>query len=29
GAFQIVALVDGELSGRAGLIEYCPEFNEL
>ncbi len=28
-AFQIVALWDNELDNRHGLIEYCPEFNEL
>lgn len=29
GAFQVIALRDGEFSGRSGLIEYCPEFSEL
>ena len=28
-AFQIVALWENELDNRQGLIEYCPEFNEL
>ncbi|WP_367988229.1 GNAT family N-acetyltransferase [Vibrio sp. NTOU-M3] len=29
GAFQIVALGDGELDGRQGLIAFSPEFSEL
>lgn len=29
GAFQVVGLADGELDGRAGLIEYSPEFLEI
>ncbi|WP_165312170.1 GNAT family N-acetyltransferase [Vibrio ziniensis] len=28
-AFQIVALWENELDNKQGLIEYCPEFNEL
>ncbi|MFG0888965.1 MULTISPECIES: GNAT family N-acetyltransferase [Vibrio] len=28
-AFQIVALWDGELTGRSGEIQYCPEFADL
>lgn len=29
GAFQIRALVEGELDGRSGTIEYSPEFSEI
>ncbi|MCK6264844.1 N-acetyltransferase [Vibrio sp. ZSDE26] len=29
GAFQIVELADGYMKPHSGLIEYCPEFNEL
>lgn len=29
GAFQVVALAEGELDGHAGLIEYSPEFSEI
>lgn len=29
GAFQVLGLVDGELTNRKGLIEYSVEFSEL
>ena len=29
GAFQIVELCPDQLASKSGLIEYCPEFNEL
>ncbi|PMJ93024.1 N-acetyltransferase [Vibrio sp. 10N.261.55.A7] len=29
GAFQIIELAPDQLKPHSGLIEYCPEFNEL
>lgn len=29
GAFQVVALVEGEFDNRSGLIEYSPEFSDI
>ncbi|MGC9462177.1 GNAT family N-acetyltransferase [Vibrio genomosp. F10] len=29
GAFQIAELAENQLASRSGLIEYCPEFDEL
>jgi len=29
GAFQVLAMAEGEFDQRQGLIQYCPEFSEL